>query len=574
MATTVARLEAILSADTRDFDRAMGRSDSKMKGLAKTAGKAGVAGALIGLGAAIKVGVGEFMEAQRITAQTNAVLKSTGGVAGVTTKEIQGLSEALMKKSGVDDEAIQSGQNMLLTFTKIRNETGKGNDVFNQATKATLDLSVAMGKDMQSSAVLVGKALNDPIKGISALSRVGVQLTADQKATIKEMVRLGDTAGAQKVILKELETQFGGSAAAAGKTFSGQVNIAKQTMSNFAGDLVTKSIPVMQDLIRVIREDLVPAFRAIFNWVNENIVPVFRTLWGVARETWQGIARVLKDNEEPIGRILRATEALGKAWLWLAREVVLPIIKPIFTTILPVALNLTIDALDLVVRSVQKIIDAFEWIGKNAERIWGKVSGIIGKIPGLGDPFDPTMIRPPSVGAVAGVTGNDSTINAALWDELGMARAMGLSLTSGYRPGAITRSGHPSDHGTFPSKAIDVAGSSGQMAAFFRALIGNSGVKQAFYDPLGSIFGGALSGYREGGHSDHVHVATYDRGGFLRPGWNLAYNGTGGPEQVGGNITIPVSIGGEHVATVVFDMLRRKAAVFERQNGRPPFGGA
>jgi hypothetical protein len=72
------------------------------------------------------------------------------------------------------------------------------------------------------------------------------------------------------------------------------------------------------------------------------------------------------------------------------------------------------------------------------------------------------------------------------------------------------------------------------MALFFKSLIGNRGVKEAFYDPLGSIFAGALSGYREGGHSDHVHVATYDRGGWLPPGVSLAVNRTGQPERIVG----------------------------------------
>jgi hypothetical protein len=77
-----------------------------------------------------------------------------------------------------------------------------------------------------------------------------------------------------------------------------------------------------------------------------------------------------------------------------------------------------------------------------------------------------------------------------------------------------------------------VAGSASGMAGFFRSLIGNPAVKQAFYDPLGSIFGGRQSPYIEGGHNDHVHVATYDRGGILKPGWTMAYNGTGRNELV------------------------------------------
>ena len=133
--------------------------------------------------------------------------------------------------SGVDDEVIQSGENVLLTFKNIHNEVGKGNDIFNQATKATLDFSVAMGKDLPSAAIMVGKALNDPIKGLTALGRAGVQFTKSQVAMIKKMVKAGDVAGAQKLILRELEDQFGGSAKAAGETLAGRISNCPSTHS-------------------------------------------------------------------------------------------------------------------------------------------------------------------------------------------------------------------------------------------------------------------------------------------------------------------------------------------------------
>jgi hypothetical protein len=205
----------------------------------------GGAAALGGLVATLKIGVDEFMGAQKVLAQTGAVLKSTGGAANVTSKQITTMSESLMKLSGVDDEAIQSGQNLLLTFTKIRNETGKGNNIFDQATLAMTNLSVAMGKDLSSSAILVGKALNDPVKGVGALSRAGVQFTASQKDTIKALVDSGNVMGAQKMILKELETQFGGSAKAAGQTLPGQLNILKETFRNLAADLIAGFIPAV-----------------------------------------------------------------------------------------------------------------------------------------------------------------------------------------------------------------------------------------------------------------------------------------------------------------------------------------
>jgi hypothetical protein len=230
-------------ADTSGLVRALGKGQSSLRRFGKIA--AGVAGAAAfgGLVATVKVGIDEFMEAQKVMAQTNAVLKSTGGVAKVTSKDITTLSSSIMRMSGIDDEAVQAGQNLLLTFTKIRNETGKGNDIFDQATLAMTNLSVAMGKDLSSSAILVGKALNNPIKGMGSLSRAGVQFTEGQKATIESLVDSGNVMGAQKIILRELETQFGGSAEAAGKTLPGQLNILKQTFSNLAGELVAGFLP-------------------------------------------------------------------------------------------------------------------------------------------------------------------------------------------------------------------------------------------------------------------------------------------------------------------------------------------
>ena len=223
--------------------RKLNTAGAKLRAFGKVAAIAAGAAAFGGLVKTLQVGTEEFMEQQKVAAQTGAVLKSTGGIANVTAGQMEKLSRALMEKSGVDDEAITSGQNLLLTFTKIRNETGRGNDIFDQATVAMLDLSVAMGKDLNSSAILVGKALNDPVKGASALSRAGVQLTQAQKDQIAAFVESGRVLEAQKIILAELTTQFGGSAEAAGKTLPGQLNILKQTFRNLAGELAASFLP-------------------------------------------------------------------------------------------------------------------------------------------------------------------------------------------------------------------------------------------------------------------------------------------------------------------------------------------
>src|SRR5262245_30372445 len=245
-------------ANTRDLSAGMSSATGAAGGFStklKSLGRAGLAAAgaagIAGLTLAVKTGISEFAEASKVSAQTAAVLKSTGGAAGVSAKAVSDLAGALMHKSGIDDEAIQSGENLLLTFTKVQNQAGKGNDIFNQATKTMVDMSVALGQDMTTSATQLGKALNDPVKGVSALQRVGVTFTAGQKEQIKSLVDSGKTMEAQKIILRELNKEFGGSAEAAGKTLPGQLNILKQEFSNVAGEVVGALVPAFTSMLGV-----------------------------------------------------------------------------------------------------------------------------------------------------------------------------------------------------------------------------------------------------------------------------------------------------------------------------------
>lgn len=244
------------------------RFTSKMRGLGghmssigATLGKSlafGIAGAALGAGALFKSAIDEAEEARKVGAQTAAVIQSTGGVANVSAAQVGKYADKLAALTGIDDETIASGENMLLTFTRVRNEVGAGNDIFNQGTKAALNMSVALGKDMNSSAMLVGKALNDPIGGMTALTRAGIQFTDQQKAQIKTMVAAGDTLGAQKIILKELETQFGGSAEAAA---SGAARFAV-VWGNLKEELGARLLPVLNTAATFLADKLPGAMDA------------------------------------------------------------------------------------------------------------------------------------------------------------------------------------------------------------------------------------------------------------------------------------------------------------------------
>jgi hypothetical protein len=251
------------AAGSKAADTASKSFGSRFKSGMVTAAKAGalaVGGALaLGVGFA-KDAVAEARESQKVGALTEQVIKSTGGAAKVTAGQVGDLATAISNKTGIDDEQIQSGANMLLTFKNIRNEAGKGNDIFNQSTSILTDMATAMGTDPQKAAIQLGKALNDPVKGITALSRVGVTFTDQQKKTIASLVKGGKTAEAQKIILKELNSEFGG-AAEASATMGEK---AATSFGNLKEQIGTALLPYLDKAEKLLVDKVIPAVSNFF----------------------------------------------------------------------------------------------------------------------------------------------------------------------------------------------------------------------------------------------------------------------------------------------------------------------
>ena len=247
-------------------------------------GVAGVAALAGGLAYSVK----EAMEAQQIQAQLAAVLESTGGKAGITAAMVNELASSLAGVTTFTDDSILAGQNLLLTFTNI------GADVFPTATQAMLDMATAMGGDPQSQAILLGKALNDPVAGLSALTRVGVAFTEEQKETIKTMVEAGNVAGAQAIILGELNTEFGGSAQAQMETFAGKWQNLQNRLSDAAETVGTAVLPLLTTL---------------FDSVIAPAIPIIETIAGAFASFFEGLA----SGEDPMGDVANLVYEIANA---------------------------------------------------------------------------------------------------------------------------------------------------------------------------------------------------------------------------------------------------------------------
>jgi Prophage tail length tape measure protein len=321
----MAKLEVEIIGDSRSLEKAFARSSKSAKsfnkditavgsktksgfsGLTRTVGLLTGGLGVAGLAGAAHAAFSEMEDSQRVAAQTAAVLKSTGSAANVSAKQVDDLAQSLLKKSGIDDETIKSGENLLLTFTNIRNEVGKGNDIFTQATKTATDMSVALGQDMKSSAIQLGKALNDPVKGITALRRVGVSFSKSQIDLIKHLVATGHTMEAQKVILAELHKEFGGSAAAAGKTLGGQLNVLRETLRNVGGEIAQKLAPTITRLLQRMNKWLSSSKnqKQIMDTVN-SVVKTLTTGVNILRGAFGLLSKVVGGNTNAIKLLVAA----------------------------------------------------------------------------------------------------------------------------------------------------------------------------------------------------------------------------------------------------------------------------
>ena len=177
--------------------------------------------------------ISAYGQQERAEKSLATALESTNYSSGQTASSLIEYAGALQKATGVTDELIIESSALLATFTQISGE------VFTRTQNSILDVTIAMNQGnvttetLKTSTIQLGKALNDPVKGLSALSRVGIQFSKDQKELIKQFVEMGDITSAQNIILDEMDVQFGGMSEAFRQTAEGSL----MALNSAFGDL-------------------------------------------------------------------------------------------------------------------------------------------------------------------------------------------------------------------------------------------------------------------------------------------------------------------------------------------------
>ncbi|MFC4699391.1 hypothetical protein ACFO4O_04360 [Glaciecola siphonariae] len=182
----------------------------------------GVGLAISGLAVIVGLAAAKFAELEKRTLRTEALFKATSGSAGLTTKELSGLATTVAENTLASVAGTTQAINVLQTFKSV------SGDAFTRTITLSQDLAAVMGSDIKSSALQLGKALEDPITGLNSLRRSGVSFSAAQKEVIRNLVETGRVAEAQKIILDTLEKQVGGAGAAEGAGLSGAADLLGQ----------------------------------------------------------------------------------------------------------------------------------------------------------------------------------------------------------------------------------------------------------------------------------------------------------------------------------------------------------
>lgn len=179
----------------------------------------------------ISAAVAEITKAEKATANLNAVLRATGGTVGFTAGQLSDLADQLERSTLFDDAEIKQAEAVLLTFRQVQGDT------FREAIGLATDLAALMGGDLQGAVLQLGKALEDPETGLTALRRSGISFTEAQRDLIKSLVETGDRAQAMDIILSTVAGQIGGVAAEQVTGLTGALNELDDAWGDFLKSL-------------------------------------------------------------------------------------------------------------------------------------------------------------------------------------------------------------------------------------------------------------------------------------------------------------------------------------------------
>lgn len=273
----------------------------------------GIAGALIlFLPNFIKMGE----EARKSELRLANIAKQMGLFGDSTTQVTKRLSkyaEAISFATGVDDELVRSAESILLTFKEVGKSADKVGGSFDRATMAAVDLAAAGFGDVESNAKQLGKALQDPINGLTALRRAGVTFTQGEQEQIKYLVEHNNLLGAQEMVLAAIEKQVGGTATATASATDKMAARFESVAETLSGAL----LPAVDDISKSMADWLdSPAGKKAIDELAQSFKDF--GAWIASPEGKKQVDDLIQSFSLMAGTLVNITKALQWISQWLA----------------------------------------------------------------------------------------------------------------------------------------------------------------------------------------------------------------------------------------------------------------
>jgi hypothetical protein len=311
-------------------------------------------------------------------AQLKAGIISTNGAAGVSYEELEVSAKKFESTLPFTRAQIVDMQSQIITFPGITKR------IFDEASVAVMNMSTRLHKGLDETAIMVGKALQDPERGITAMRRVGVNFNSTQTEIIKNLVKTGHVAKAQTMILKELSNEFAGSAKAAADAdplfrYNKIMSSIKLEVGEAGEALLHELTPALQTMALTIKGGI-EELKELWHWGKENKI-LLRDIAIVVGSTtaayliYQGVlkAGIILESLSTTYKIASATASeLLLAWD-MARAEGMGVL-----TAAQWALNVAMDAnpIGIIIVAVGAFVGAIVVAYKHSETFRAVLSGI------------------------------------------------------------------------------------------------------------------------------------------------------------------------------------------------------
>ena len=448
-------LKLSLLADVAGLSKGLTQGSNEVQGFGgkvadfgKKAAVAFAAAAVAATAFAVKFGK-DAIVAGEAAATANARIEQINKSMGLFGESTAQVSESLIKYAeqtarltGVDTNSIKATQAKLLTFKELAATAGELGGNFERTTKAAIDLGAAGFGTAEMNAVALGKALNDPIKGISALTRNGITFTESEKERIKVLVESNKVGEAQNMILQAIETQVGGTAeATANPTDRMKVGFTQvqeriglallPVLDKFTAFMLDKLFPAFEEYVAPAVQRLVDlfssdsgglggSFNQIVAVVKSYVMPIFRGAVDIFNDVKSAIGSNIDSFKEFFDVVKYIAPVIGKviggalSVVGEIAKVVITIIAQVMGAIKPL-LNTAIDGINLVIRGLN-IINPFKdipYIPKIGATptisTSGLSAGLYGSTPALGSASQIANAQAAVAGATSGLTSSMGT---------------------------------------------------------------------------------------------------------------------------------------------------------------------